>query len=174
MIKRAVDLHHLVAKSQRALGMPHREFGPLLGSSLRTAERWASKRSTPSSDQLALLVRHVHAHDPALASELAEALGQTLESLGIVLPTPEVPVAPTPKAPTPPERLVDIVVCAAADALDVPPRTMRLALHAAFASARSLELDVATVEEALAPPAVKSQPAFRAPRTRPRSRTTAR
>jgi hypothetical protein len=40
-------------------------------------------------------------------------------------------------------------VCAAAEAIDVMPRTIRPALLAAFRRARRLGLDVATVEKAL-------------------------
>jgi hypothetical protein len=161
---RLSDLHGLLARSQVALGLPHREFGPLLGSSLRTAERWAAQRSTPTPTQLAQLTRHVHARDPALAAELAAALGGSLESLGIVAPA-----AATIAAAAPAARLVDIVVCAAAEAIDASPRAMRLALHAALASARSLGLDLATLEDALAP---RTPPA--APRTTPRRRARTR
>ena len=165
MAKRSNDLHELLALSQQALGLPHREFGPLLGSSQRTAERWAAKRSTPTPQQLAQLTRHVHARDPALAAELAAALGGSLESLGIATPAP----APVPSS-VPPTRLVDVVVCAAAEAMDASPRAMRAALHAAFASARSLGLDLATLEDALAPrdPAPASRTTPR-PRARPRA-----
>lgn len=163
------ELHQLVGKSQLALGLPHREFGPLLGSSLRTAERWAAKRSLPSDDQLVKLTRHVHARDPALAAALAAALGGSLEQLGIVpppkpappappvaaaLPAPPPPALPPPPPPVPPEALAEFVVCATADALELVPRVIRPALRAAFVRARELGLDVAAIAEALARPTV--------------------
>jgi hypothetical protein len=46
---------------------------------------------------------------------------------------------------------VEAVVCAAADALNVPPATVRASLFAAFGRARELRLSVEEVERALAP-----------------------
>jgi hypothetical protein len=163
------ELHQLIAKSQLALGLPHREFGPLLRSSQRTAERWATKRSQPTRSQLLELTRHVHARDPALAAALAAALGGSLEELGIVPPPQPAPPAPPivspspappppalppppPPPPVPPEALAEFVVCATADALDLVPRVIRPALRAAFVRARDLGLDVAAIAEALARP----------------------
>jgi hypothetical protein len=137
-------LNELATRSQLALGLSHREFGTLLGVSGRTSERWAASQSTPGRDQLALVARHVHAEDPELAAEIAAHLGQSLESLGIAAQQPATRTVSTPQA-------VDIVVCAAAEAIDVSPRTIRTALHAAFKHARTLGLDVATLEAALAP-----------------------
>jgi hypothetical protein len=138
----------LVALAQDALELTHRDFGPLLGASLRTAERWAARRSTPTQAQLAKLAGHVYAHDPALAAEIATAAGQTLGSLGIGPRTPEASASATA-----PSQLVDSVVCQAAEAMDVSPRAIRPALLAAFARARELGLDVAAIADALAPPA---------------------
>jgi hypothetical protein len=47
--------------------------------------------------------------------------------------------------------LVEVVVCAAAEALDVSPRVVRPALLAAFKSARAVGLDLETMEKALTP-----------------------
>jgi hypothetical protein len=176
MAKRSIaELHQLLGKAQLALGLPHREFGPLLGSSQRTSERWAAKRSEPTKNQFVKLALHVYTRDPALASELAAALGGSLESLGIVAPPPPPPAlpaappAPTPPPPTPPppppaapsspppppvppEALAEYVVCAIAEAMDLSPRVVRSALRTAFGSARELGLDVAAIAAALARP----------------------
>jgi hypothetical protein len=79
------------------------------------------------------LARVVHGHDPVLAAELVASKGTTLEAQGIVPPAPP----PPPPAPPPPaESIVDAVVCAAAEAMDLTPREVRAGLHAAFARAR--------------------------------------
>lgn len=137
-------INSLRVRSQLALGLTHRDFGKLLGVSGRTSERWSAHRSGPSREQLLLLVRHVHPVDPGLAAELATALGETLASLGIEKPPPGPRMYLAP-------QVVDIVVCAAAEAIDVSPRIARTALHAAFKHALALGLDVAAVEAALAP-----------------------
>jgi hypothetical protein len=160
-------VHELLARGRSALGLSNREFGPLLGSSLRTAERWSTRRATPLPMDLERLARHVYAVDPALAAEIAAAAGATLESLGLEVRAPE-PAPPTPPSPppTPPAQLAELVVCAAAEALDVSPRVVRPALRTAFARARELGLDVETLEAALAPQ-VSTSPA---PRTKQASK----
>jgi hypothetical protein len=47
--------------------------------------------------------------------------------------------------------LVDAIVCAAAEALDVPPKSVRGVLHAAFARAKETGLPVDVIEKVLAP-----------------------
>jgi hypothetical protein len=92
----------------------------------------------------------VHPHDPALAARIVAARGATLEDAGIVAAKPPAP-APAPPSPAPPPYLVEVVVCAAAEALDVSPRVVRPALLAAFKSAHAVGLDVEAVEKALTP-----------------------
>jgi hypothetical protein len=143
----------LAMRSLRALGLPHAAFGQLLGVSGRTSERWAAGTSHPIPAQLAFLAQHMHGKDPALAAELAEAIGQSLESLGLVRAAvaAAAPPAPPPPPAVAPTRLVDIVVCGAADEMNLPPSAVRAALRTAFARARELGLDVAAVEAALTP-----------------------
>ena len=62
--------------------------------------------------------------------------------------------------------MVDVVVCAAAEALDVSPRAVRPALLAAFQRAREAGLTLEQVEKALSPE-VKDP----APRSRGRADT---
>jgi hypothetical protein len=155
-------------RGQLALGLSYRGLAALLGSSQRTCQRWGVGRSTPSPDRFAELAGHVHGRDPALAVEIAAVAGSSLESLGIVKPAP--PPEPPPASPAlPPGALVDSVVYAAAEAMDVSPRAIRGAVAAAFERAEQLALDVAAVNSVLAPPATvastprKASPARRKP-----------
>jgi hypothetical protein len=142
--RRVLELH-----SQGSLGQ-------FLGSSARSGQRWERAQSRPTSDQLRKLAGAVHARDPALAEEIAECDGTSLLQLGIVAPPP--PPAPLP-LPTPPALLppdpaflVDTVVCAAAEAIDVMPAEIRPALRAAFRRARLARLSVEDIDTALALP----------------------
>ncbi len=93
----------------------------------------------------------VYPKDPDLAAQLAQSVGQSLVSLGIVAPAPA-PAHAIAAAPPPPpiEDIVDSIVCAAADAMNALPRDVRPALLAAFTRARRLGLGMETVEKALA------------------------
>ena len=89
---------------------------------------------------------------PNLAAQLAQSVGESLVSLGVVKPAPPPVVASAPGVPSPPpvEDVVDSIVCAAADAMNVLPRDVRPALLAAFTRARRLGLGIEAVESALA------------------------
>jgi len=95
--------------------------------------------------------------DPALAAEVAEAGETTLIALGLEKP-------PTP---LPPDRIVDSVVCAAADAMEALPRLVRPGLLAAVVRARELGIGLETIEAALTPPE-SAAPPREAPRSRSR------
>jgi hypothetical protein len=156
-----VDQNALMVRGMLALGLGHRRFGELLGTSERTSQRRAAGLSHPTTKQLATLARHVHARDAVLAARIANAIGESLESLGIVAPPPPAP-EPAPPPPVvqlvpvqlapPPEQLAELVVCALADAMDVSPRVTRPLLRTAFARARDLGVDLASAAVALAPP----------------------
>jgi transcriptional regulator with XRE-family HTH domain len=150
----------LVALGMGALGLSQRELGAQLGSSLRTAQRWATGRAQPSADQLKKLAALVHPRNPTLAAEIAAAVHETLESLGLVLPPspPEPVVVVEPVVKGPPETpgdlvplLVEAVVAAAAEALDQMPRVVRPAVTAAFVRAQAARLSVADVVAVLDP-----------------------
>lgn len=164
----APPLTALLIEARFRLGVSQGGLGQLLGSSQRTGQRWEGGGASPTPKQLHALAAMVHPKDPKLAEQIAAAGGSTLEQLGIVppppppappprpIPPPRPPPplaaaapAPPPPPPPPPEDVVDAVVCAAAEAIDVMPRTIRPALLAAFRRARRLGLDVATVEKAL-------------------------
>jgi transcriptional regulator with XRE-family HTH domain len=149
-----LPLGHMLALARNKLGMTQREFGPALGVSHRTATRWDSGRATPDQPELTKLAELLVPIDMALAAEAAAHARDTLEGLGLVAPKPPpaVAVAQPGPAPTPPEDLADIVVCAAAEASDVSPRSMRSLLYVAFRRAHQVGLTVEQVERALAPP----------------------
>jgi transcriptional regulator with XRE-family HTH domain len=143
----------LVARAQRALGMTHRQFGEALGASERTSLRWIAGRSSVTVEHLRTLARLVYPSNPALAASLAEASSETLESLGIVPPSP-------PPRPALPAHLVgDHLVCAAAEAFGGTPSAARAALHAAFARALEMGLSLEEVANALAASAPVRPPA---------------
>jgi hypothetical protein len=93
--------------------------------------------------QLAKLAAEVYPLDAELAAKLAKEAATTLEEMGVVTPVPP------PPPPAPPPYLTETVVCAAAEALNVPPPAVRPALLAAFRRAREVGLKVEDVEEAL-------------------------
>jgi transcriptional regulator with XRE-family HTH domain len=143
-----------------AIGLSQRELGEQLGSSLRTAQRWATGRAQPSADHLKKLAALAYPRNPTLATEIAEAVHETLESLGLVIPppAPEPVVVVEPVVTGPPETpadlvplLVEAVVAAAAEALDQMPRVVRPAVTAAFVRAQAARLTVADVVAVLDP-----------------------
>jgi len=143
----------LLALAMNVLGESQEGLGKLLGVSRRTVSRWMGRGSASLSlADCSTLARAVHPHDPGLAARIVATRGATLEDAGIVSPRPAAPPSPPPP-PTPPPYLVDVVVCAAAEALDASPRVVRPALLAAFRSARTVGLDMAAIEKALSAPA---------------------
>jgi hypothetical protein len=130
-------------------GTTQEGLGKLLGVSRRTAQRWANT-GIPGY-YLIDVARLVHPRDPALARAIVTALGTTLEAQGLVLPAPAPsplpPAAPT--APDPPGGIVDAVVCAAAEAMDMLPGEVRPGLLAAFARAKEIGLTVDLIERVL-------------------------
>jgi len=154
------SLRHFLLDARRALGMTQRTLGGALGSSHRTVTRWDGGRSTPADFHLHRLAALLMPIDVDLAEEAAAFGGRSLEDLGLRAappPPPAPPAPPPPPAPLPQatsEDLVDIVVCAAAEATDVSPRALRPTLYAAFRRARQIGLTVEAVEEALARSAV--------------------
>ena len=135
----------LLHDSRRVLQVSQNELAARLGVSRRTGQRW-TKGTGPGGTELQGMARLVFPVDAALAAEIAEAAGTTLDALGL-LPEPT-PAAPASSA-VPSDRVVDAVVCAAAEAMRVVPQDVRSALLAAFACARELGLTVEDVERVL-------------------------
>ncbi len=154
----------LVLAAQRVLGLNQRQLAESLdpiGASLRSVQRWATGESRTPDNHLHELARRVYPHDRELAANLAAAGVSSLEELGIVRPPapPAPPPRPAPVQPPPPppplppvEEIIDAIVCAAAEAIDVAPRDIRPALLAAFTRGRKLGLTMAQAEAALAGP----------------------
>ncbi len=150
------DISKAVWEARRLLQVNQRELGELLGLSSRTIQRW-DKSGSFQPYHLPEMARAVHPKDPALAARIAALVGRTLEDLGLA-PGPALPAPPPPHPashPLSPEmkaHLVDAVVCAAADALSLPPASARPALVAAFRKAADVKLTMADVLAVLAPP----------------------
>ncbi len=151
MFAMPTTIHGLVHLARRALHVGSQgDFGEMMGVSRRTGQRWETGRADPSWNKICQMARMVDPHDAALATQLAQAAGQSLVSLGLVKPPPPPEPAPPPgPPPAAAEDLVDAIVCAAAEAINLPPRDVRPALLAAFARARRLGLAIETVETTL-------------------------
>ena len=135
----------LVTSAQFAAGMTQEGLGEHLGASRRTVTRWVRGQSQPTDKQLVEMVRLAHARKPDVAAQLAAGMGETLESLGIVAPAP--PATAARVAST--SLVLEGIVHAAADAMDLSPRLVRTGLLAAFKRARELGATVEEVEAAL-------------------------
>src|SRR5580692_2157521 len=129
----------LLVAAQHVLGVTQEGLGKILGGvTRRTVWRYQGGGTSPHHAHVLALAGHVFPKDASLAAELAASRGQTLESLGLVAPQAtkaEPPAAPMPRPIDAKQArlLVDSVVSAAAEELDVPPGNVRRVLHAAFA-----------------------------------------
>ena len=140
-----MGVSNLLGEAQLCLGLSQGDLGSLLGASKRTGQRWAVGHAYPSAEELHVLARHVHKRDPQLADKIALASGTTLVALGLAA----APSPPSPPFVPQPDRIIDSVVCAAAEAMDVMPRAIRPALLAAFTRAQEIGLSVDTVVKVL-------------------------
>jgi hypothetical protein len=151
----------LLQRAQLALHTTQGGLGVIAGTSIRTGQRWAVGQTVPAPFLLCDLAAKVHPVDPALAADIAAAGGSSLEALGLVeppTPPPAPALPPTEATFSPPrDRVVDSIVCAAADAMDMLPRQIRPALLAAFTRARELGIAIEDVESALAAPGRKTK-----------------
>jgi hypothetical protein len=148
------SIRALVSRAQLALELNQKELGELLGASQRTAQRWAAGKASLGTDQIKQLAVAVHPHDPELATRLASAALETLESLGLVRSAVHdtVPAGPPPLPPELVPYLIESVVCAAAEALAASPAVARGALAAALERAKATRLSVDDMLAGLGPP----------------------
>jgi transcriptional regulator with XRE-family HTH domain len=153
------SIHIVLGEARRALGMSQEKFGHAIGSSHRSAVRWDAGRATPAEHHLRTLAGLLHPGERALAAEVAAAIDETLESLGLEAPQPPAPPAPSPppSAALRPEDLIEIVVLAAVEQAGLAPATARQGLHAVFKRAREIGLTMEVAEKALRPPAPPAQ-----------------
>lgn len=145
--RRSIQL--ILLEAQRALGMSQREFGYAVGSSHRSAVRWAAGQATPGEGHLRNLAGLLYPVDRPLAAEVADYIDETLVSLGLEAPPPPAPPPPPPAQPTRAEDLVDVLVLAAVEKTGSAPAPMRALLHAVFRRAREVGLTVEAAEKAL-------------------------
>ena len=155
----------LVVLCREALGLNQAELAARVGASLRTVQRWETRRATPHAWDLHRLADAVRPHDADLASQLdvwaprpgppsptAIASAPAEPATPPVLPAPALPPAPPLPPAVPAGVLVDSVVFAAAEAMSLSPQAIRPAVLAAFARARDAGLTLDAVVEVLAPP----------------------
>jgi transcriptional regulator with XRE-family HTH domain len=135
----------LLVKAQNALGVSQGQLGDMLGLSRQTVWRYQTGQSNPLASSLQDLARRIRAIDAGLASRLAGA-GNGARKASFRRATTTSPGTGPPET----RLLVDAIVCAAAEALDASPRTVRRALLAAFARARDTGLALDAIETALA------------------------
>jgi DNA-binding transcriptional regulator YiaG len=162
---------HVLVRAHLALGGSQAAFGERFGASRRTVSRWTAGETCPTFETLTAMVAAVHTKDPGLAAELAVGMGSTLVELGIVAPpAPPPPPAPLPVPPvgiTHPALVLEGIVHAAADAMDLSPRLVRAGLAAAFRRAGELGVTVGDVDAWLTPRSAPESPAPRRSRTTP-------
>ncbi|HEY3822534.1 MAG TPA: helix-turn-helix transcriptional regulator [Polyangiaceae bacterium] len=158
-------LSYLLVLSRQALSLNQLGLAGVLGSSLRTVQRYEAGRSIPPAWEMQKLVDAVRPHDAALASQLdvwaprpapppspATGPAPAESTAPPLLPAPAPPPLPPAPPPIPARVLVDSVVCAAAEAMSLSPQTLRPAVLAAFARARDAGLTLDAVVGVLAPP----------------------
>jgi hypothetical protein len=138
----ARSLPYLLQRALSTLDIHGKDLAAALHVSPRTMSRWRSGTHRPTRDQLHALVRSVHPRDAALASEIAAAMG---EALSTIVPAPPPTVAPVDEL----YNRVDGLVCAAAEAMNVPPAAVRPALAAAFGRARAMQMSLDAIATAL-------------------------
>jgi hypothetical protein len=145
------DLTRLFHEGRIALGMTAVDAAALMGASRRTSQRWSAGRTTPGIGALHALAVAVLPTDPKLAARIHAAAVECAARAGMSVP----PLAPPPAAPAPAPPVyadahaVDIVLCAAADAMNLAPRAVRPGLLAGLLRARELSLGVDAMIAAL-------------------------
>ena len=123
----------LLHKAVKEVAGSQRELAKLLGTSLRTVQRYAVQGGLSLPDHLKQVIVALHPKNPTLAAKVAQQAGIDLATLGIH-------AAPGPQAAR--REHADSVLCAAADALQVMPAAARPGLAAAFARALELNVDL--------------------------------
>jgi hypothetical protein len=134
----------LLYEASHCLSLNQHQLGELVGVSVRTVQRMYAGRSDLPPWGWTALARAVHPRDPELAARLAKAGGSRLAELGLVAPLQASVLDAT--------HMADSVVCAAAEAIDLSPRTVRPALIAAIRRARQMRLSLEDLEGALGTP----------------------
>ena len=136
----------LLAMAQLKLGHTQSTMGKQYGASRNTVRRWQTGHSQPLPTTIVQVARDVYEQDPALAEQIAGALGHSLAALGIGAPAPQPapPPPPPPAAPSPMmvRHLADGVLLAVAELDDRPASALRPLVVAAFERAAAVGLSV--------------------------------
>jgi hypothetical protein len=127
-LQNPTQIGNLIGRTGLAIGAGPAELAKHFDASRRSVSRWIAEGTLLSREKLTMLTELAYERDPALAREIAAAVGETLVSLGV-----EAASSGPTQAALPVSRLVDVVVCAAAEAMDASPRAIRPALLAASA-----------------------------------------
>jgi transcriptional regulator with XRE-family HTH domain len=137
------EVASLLTHAGFALGKSQHEIGQLIGVSRRTISRYVSGGGWLTASQAESLTRALHPVDEALARTAASAGGLTLADLGLD-PALNAEAVRKDRA-----RRIRLVLYEAASAIDVSPRAVAPALHAAVKAAKEEGLAMGDVEAAL-------------------------
>ncbi len=133
----------LIHEACRLLQLNQRGLAKLVGCSVRTVQRHSWQGGLAYASDHEKLIRAVHPRSPDLAARLARVTGINLGALGLPSPQDLRPIAAR-------REHADAIVAAAADVLDVSPKSVRPAIAAAFALARELNVALDTLAPLLA------------------------
>jgi hypothetical protein len=139
--------------------MSQRELAIVCGLERRSVMKWQQGVGTPSDRHWQAMARAVYPRNAALAAQLAAAGNTTLVALGLQAPEAEpVALAQAATAAGSAAYLVDSIVCAAAETMQVSPHAVRPALVAAFERSIALGLAADAVLAGLSSPAPPKAP----------------
>jgi len=146
------DVFALITAARRELGASQKDLAEICGLERRSVMKWQLGRGSPMPWNWQAMARAVYPRNASLAAQLAAAGGSTLSSLGLQAPPAAIAV---PQVAPPPllaaTHLVDSIVCAAAETMQVSPHTIRPALVAAFQRSLALGLGNDAVLAGLSP-----------------------
>jgi len=127
------------------------QLADFLGTTTRTIRRHPEAMGMVTVDGHARIIRALHPKNPVLAEQIAKSIGTSCAAMGLHAP-PGVTAQPPAATGKPPatQDHATLVVCAAADALNLVPRAVRPALATIFAQARSMGVDLDSLAKLLA------------------------
>jgi hypothetical protein len=148
------DALALVEAARFELTASQKKLAQICGLDRRVVMKWQHGRQRPYPWHWEAMARAVHPRNAVLAARLAAAGGHTLVSLGLQA-SPSATAASQTGATSPvaATHLVDSIVCAAAETMQVSPHAIRPALVAAFQRTIALGLGTDAVVAGLSPPA---------------------
>jgi hypothetical protein len=153
------DVLALLEGVRATLVVSQRELAEICGLERRSVMKWQQGRGQPMTWHWESMAKAVYPRNAPLAAQLAAAGGTTLSALGLQASATaaEAPQGAQTQAVSA-THLVDSVVCAAAETMQVPPHTIRPALVAAFQRSIALGLGTSAVLAGLTPPAPPATP----------------